>query len=152
MDPAKHSIPYGSLIDIVKRTVYPPSKNYYYITESVDGTVHNLIDKSGNKLSSTNDNGNLSEIQSIWNTIMNRLKSEYASTQESVMENIAEKEKRTRLANRLQYGEGYSSMISPFEDSEILIGSLRRKKRIISRMNRKSDRVPKKKIIKRKTK
>jgi len=114
----------------VKRSLTPPSKDYYYIIESVDGYNHVITGKRGEKLSSMNDSGNPVMIKNLFSNITEMLKNKYMMDREEITEETS-KVRKTSLWDP-------ESVITI--DDTMLLESARRRKRIKARMNAKPPR------------
>lgn len=144
LDPEKHPEAYN-IGGYVKRSLTPPTKNYYYITESIDGYVHNIKGKMGEQISSVNDNGSPSTLTNIHSTIIEMLKNRYTMDREEIAEIESEKRKKEPS----QHLNWLTTSSSPFDDAILLGDTLRRRKRIKARMNAKPPRY-KREIVRKK--
>jgi hypothetical protein len=140
VDPAKYSglMPIDNYIS--RDTSVPPIK-YSYVTETVDGKNHTIAGKSGIKLISANDGGNLIRINNIQKTIIDLVKNQFNNDVEAARENAADKiDRQYKLRDS-------RSLIFPSDIDEDLIitNNFRRKKRIKARIQRKSPQYKRKK-------
>jgi len=121
----------------VKRSPSTPPNNYTYIVESIDGFKHSIKTSDNKPLFTINDNGNVDEINKINTMIENKI----LELTSEIISKKHEKMNENQMSNRMLFDQG--SLYSSPEMS--MINSLRRKKRIKSRLNRNPI---KKKVIK----
>jgi hypothetical protein len=133
---------FGSIKPYIKRAISPPISGKPYIVEIVNGYRHSIKQNDGMQLAEINDNGNIGELSTINNLIISHLT--------RLVED--DKKKKNKDKNRSINSEAEELMErypSLFMSDELDLTSMRRKKRITSRLNRSS---PKKKKVTKKRK